>query len=141
MKQIITLALVALTLVTGLTEVSAQATYSKDQNNYFVLTRKVPQLKAILLAAHQLAKDDGEKFGVFHVVICGETVKELTNLEAMQSYLDLAQSEKVKILACGFSLKKFGVNATAIPKEMGVVDNGILYGFNLQKDGFLSITL
>jgi intracellular sulfur oxidation DsrE/DsrF family protein len=44
-------------------------------------------------------------------------------------------------LACGFSLKKFGVDASAIPKEMSVVDNGILYGFNLQKDGFLSITL
>lgn len=141
MKKILTLALVAMTFVTGLTEVSAQTTYNKEQNNYFVLTRKVPQLKAILLAADQLAKDDGTQFGEFHVVICGETVKELTNLETMQPYLDLAKSEKVKILACGFSLKKFGVDATKLPKEMSVVDNGILYGFNLQKDGFLSITL
>ncbi|MCB0373227.1 MAG: sulfur reduction protein DsrE [Muricauda sp.] len=130
-----------MTFVTGLTEISAQTTYNKDHNNYFVLTRKVPQLKAILLAADQLAKDDGTQFGEFHVVICGETVKELTNLETMQPYLDLAKSEKVKILACGFSLKKFGVDATKLPKEMSVVDNGILYGFNLQKDGFLSITL
>lgn len=141
MKHILTLALVAITFVTGLSEVSAQTTYNKDQNNYFVLTRKVPQLKAILLTADQLAKDDGEKFGEFHVVICGETVKDLTNLETMQPYLDLAKSEKVKILACGFSLKKFGVDATKLPQEMGVVANGILYGFNLQKDGFLSITL
>jgi intracellular sulfur oxidation DsrE/DsrF family protein len=141
MKKILTLALVAMTFVTGLAEISAQTTYNKEQNNYFVLTRKVPQLKAILLAADQLAKDDGTQFGEFHVVICGETVKELTNLETMQPYLDLAKSEKVKILACGFSLKKFGVDATKLPKEMSVVDNGILYGFNLQKDGFLSITL
>ena len=141
MKNILTLALMAVTFVTGLSEVNAQNTYQKDQNNYFVLTRKVPQLKAILLAADQLAEDDGAQFGEFHVVICGETVKELTNLETMQPYLDLAQSEKVKILACGFSLKKFGVDATKLPKEMSVVDNGILYGFNLQKDGFLSITL
>lgn len=141
MKRILTLALVAMTFVTGLTAVSAQTTYNKEQSNYFVLTRKVPQLKAILLAADQLAKDDGAQFGEFHVVICGETVKELTNLETMQPYLDLAKSEKVKILACGFSLKKFGVDATKLPKEMSVVDNGILYGFNLQKDGFLSITL
>lgn len=141
MKHLLTLAVLAITLFGGLTEVGAQTTYNKEQNNYFVLTRKIPQLKAILLAADELATADGDKFGEFHVVICGETVKELTDMEQMQPFLDLAQSEKIKLLACGFSLKKFGVDATKLPKEMGVVDNGILYGFNLQKDGFLSLTL
>ncbi|MDF0716303.1 sulfur reduction protein DsrE [Muricauda sp. 334s03] len=141
MKNIITLAIMAITLFGGITEVSAQSTYLKDKNNYFVLTRKIPQLKAILLAADELGTKDGSKFGEFHVVICGETVKELTNLETMQPFLDLAQSEKIKLLACGFSLKKFGVDANQLPKQMDVVANGILYGFNLQKDGFLSITL
>ena len=136
MKKIFMVTLVAITFLTGLSQVSAQTTYNKDQNNYIVLTRKIPQLKAILLAA-----DDGAKFGEFHVVICGETVKGLTDMKQMQPFLDLAKSEKVKLLACGFSLKKFGVDATKLPKEMGIVANGILYDFNLQKDGFLSITL
>jgi len=141
MKKLFTIAFMAITLLGGLTQVSAQSTYNKDQNNYIVLTRKIPQLKAILLAADQLAADDGAQFGEFHVVICGETVKGLTYMEQMQPFLDLAKSEKIKLLACGFSLKKFGVDATKLPKEMGVVANGILYNFNIQKDGFLSITL
>lgn len=141
MKHILTLALVAITFMAGLQEGSAQTTYNKEQKNYFVLTRNVPQLKAIILAADALATDDGEKFGEFHVVICGQTVSDLTNLETMQPYLDMAKNKNIKLLACGFSLKKFGVDATKLPKEMGVVENGILYGFNLQKDGFLSITL
>ncbi len=141
MKQLITLAVMAITLFGGLTEVSAQTTYNKEQNNYIVLTRKIPQLKAILSAADELATSDGDKFGEFHVVICGETVKGLTDMEQMQPFLDMAKSEKIKLFGCGFSLKKFGVDATKLPKEMGVVDNGILYNFNLQKDGFLSITL
>ncbi|MEC7262203.1 MAG: sulfur reduction protein DsrE [Bacteroidota bacterium] len=141
MKHILTMALVAMTFMTGLSQVSAQTTYNKEQHNYIVLTRKIPQLKAILLAADQLASDDGAKFGEFHVVICGQTVSDLTNLETMQPYLDMAKDKNIKLLACGFSLKKFGVDATKLPQEMGVVENGILYGFNLQKDGFLSITL
>nr|WP_297785834.1 sulfur reduction protein DsrE [uncultured Allomuricauda sp.] len=141
MKHVFTLALWAITLLGGLTEVSAQTTYNQEQNNYIVLTRKIPQLKAILLAAEELAAEDGAQFGEFHVVICGETVKGLTDIEQMQPFLDMAKSEKIKLLGCGFSLKKFGVDASKLPKEMDVVDNGILYNFKLQKDGFLSITL
>jgi len=141
MKKLFTVALVAMTFMTGLSQVSAQTTYNKEQHNYIVLTRKIPQLKAILLAADQLATNDGAQFGEFHVVICGQTVTDLTNLETMQPYLDMSKNKNIKLLACGFSLKKFGVDATKLPKEMGVVENGILYGFNLQKDGFLSITL
>ena len=48
MKKIFMVALVAITFLTGLSQVSAQTTYNKDQNNYIVLTRKIPQLKAIL---------------------------------------------------------------------------------------------
>ncbi|MHA7830727.1 MAG: sulfur reduction protein DsrE [Flagellimonas sp.] len=141
MKHVFTLALWAITLLGGLTEVSAQTTYNQEQHNYIVLTRKIPQLKAILLAAEELAAEDGDQFGEFHVVICGETVKGLTDIEQMQPFLDMAKSEKIKLLGCGFSLKKFGVDASKLPKEMDVVDNGILYNFKLQKDGFLSITL
>ena len=101
MKHILTMALVAMTFIAGLQEGKAQTTYNKEQNNYFVLTRNVPQLKAIILAADQLATDDREKFGEFHVVICGQTVSDLTNLETMQPYLDMAKNKNIK-----FALKK-----------------------------------
>lgn len=112
-----------------------------NKENYVVLTRKVPQLKPIIYAAKDLATQDVNTFGEFHVVICGKTILETKDHEQMKSYLDLAKNYNVKIFACGFSMKKFGVKASELPQEMEIVENGILYNFQLQKKGFKSITL
>ncbi len=119
----------------------AQNTFKKSQNNYFVLTRKVPQLKAIILAAQKLAVQDGKKFGEFRVVICGQAVKDLTDANKIDEFITLAQENHVQLYACGFSLNKFNVSEEEIPKQIQVVENGILYGFELQKSGFYSLTL
>lgn len=113
----------------------------QEKNNYVVLTKKVPQLKPIILSAQELAAEDGNSFGKFEVVICGKTVRELTNPEVMKEYLDQAEKAGVELVACGFSLKKFGVDRRNLPSQLRVVDNGILYNFQLQKKGYTSITL
>ena len=112
-----------------------------EPRTYFVLNRNLDQLKAISLAAGELSKADGDRFGSFQVVICGKTVQELTDAERMAPILELAAAKQVELVACGFSLKKFEVNRDDIPEVMTVVDNGILFGFELQKKGALSITL
>jgi len=109
--------------------------------NYVVLTRKVPQLKPIILAAEELAAQDGEKFGDFQVVVCGKAVQDLTNKETMNGFIEKAEKAGVIINACGFSLKKFGVDRTDLPTALRVVENGILHNFELQKKGYLSIEL
>lgn len=109
--------------------------------NYVVLTRKIPQLKPILLAAEELAVQDGEKFGDFQVVVCGKSVQELTNEETMSGFIEKAKKAGVTINACGFSLKKFGVDRSKLPESLRVVENGILHNFELQKKGYLSIEL
>ena len=114
---------------------------SEGSRNYFVLNRNLDQLKAISLAAGELAKADGDRFGSFQVVICGKPVQELTDAERMAPILELAAANGVQLVACGFSLKKFEVDASAIPSSFKVVDNGILFGFELQKEGAYSITL
>jgi intracellular sulfur oxidation DsrE/DsrF family protein len=43
--------------------------------------------------------------------------------------------------ACGLSLKKFGVDPASLPKLYHVVPNGLVFGFELQKEGYYSITL
>lgn len=125
------------------TSVQAQTTHEEhaDRINYIVLTRKVPQLKPILLAAEKLAAQDGDKFGDFQVVICGKTVQDLTNQETMDGYIQKAKNTGVTISACGFSLKKFGVDRSQLPGALRVVENGILHNFELQKKGYLSIEL
>ena len=122
--------------------VTAQAqTNPSEKSNYVVLTRNVPQLKPIILAAEELAVQDKKQFGDFQVVICGKTVQELTNQELMGNFLNQAEKAKVTINACGFSLKKFGVDPKNLPPGINIVENGILFNFELQKKGYLSIEL
>ncbi|MDT0686470.1 DsrE family protein [Autumnicola psychrophila] len=119
--------------------IQAQAQHEKE--NYVVLTKKIPQLEPIFLTAETLAEEDGKNFGKFEVIICGQTVKELTDKEMMQKYINKAKEHNVELVACGFSLNKFGVDRKDISPKFRVVENGILYNLQLQKKGYTSISL
>lgn len=120
---------------------NAQNTTDIKKNDYVVLTSKIPQLKPILLTAESLALEDGEDYGDFQIIICGKTVEDLKDKSKMNDLLHKAEAQNVKIMVCGFSLKKFNVEESELPKELEVVPNGILYNFQLQKKGYKSITL
>ncbi|QED36610.1 sulfur reduction protein DsrE [Antarcticibacterium arcticum] len=120
--------------------VNAQETIN-TQNNYVVLTKKVDQLKPIILTARSLKEEDGENFGDYQAIICGQDITLLTDKEKMKDFLTEAKEAGVKLIACGFSMKKFGVDAGEIPAEFEVVENGILYNFQLQKKGYYSLGL
>ena len=111
------------------------------KNNYVVLTNKIPQLQPIFLTAQALAEEDGKSFGDFQAIICGATVKDLTDIKAMEPFIETAEKAHVKVVVCGLSLKKFQVDPKDIPTEIEVVANGLLYNFQLQKKGYLSIEL
>ncbi|MDR6300893.1 DsrE family protein [Mesonia maritima] len=121
---------------------NAQENLSHEKStNYIVLTRKIPQLKPILITAEELKSENPSTFGKFEVVICGKTVKDLENPLAIESFLQQAEKLNVKIHACGFSLKKFKVDKTKLPAKLTIVENGILYNFKKQQEGYLSIEL
>lgn len=110
-------------------------------NNYIVITANIQQIKPIILAAKDLAKEDGKNFGEFEIIICGKAVVELTQNEKIAPFLEMAKKEGVKLVACGYSLNESKVNPNDLPKDVKVVDNGLLYDFQLQKKGYLSIEL
>jgi intracellular sulfur oxidation DsrE/DsrF family protein len=112
-----------------------------SQNNYVVLTKKVPQLQPIILTAEALKAEDGDAFGDFQVIICGQEIGDITDVEKMNDFIHKAEKAGVRIIACGFSLNKFKIDKTKIPNEIEVVENGILYNFQLQKKGYKSISL
>lgn len=138
-----TILLSIFTTIITLFTVSMNAQESMDikKNDYVVLTSKVPQLKPILLTAESLALEDAEHYGDFQIIICGKTVEDLKDKSIMHDFLHKAEAQNVKIVVCGFSLKKFHVEESELPKELEVVPNGILYNFQLQKKGYKSITL
>ncbi|NEN24267.1 sulfur reduction protein DsrE [Cryomorpha ignava] len=137
-KYIFSITLVALTMF-GASNVIAQQMESK--NNYVVLTKKVPQLKPIILTAEALKEEDGQSHGDFQVIICGKDIGEITETEKMQKFIEMAEKAGVELVACGFSLNKFKIDKTKVPKEMKIVENGILHNFQLQNKGYKSISL
>ncbi|PKQ46783.1 sulfur reduction protein DsrE [Confluentibacter flavum] len=121
--------------------IHAQDTNSSTINDYVVLTKTIEQLQPIILTAKALKQDEGVNFGKFEVIICGKQIGDITSPEKMGDFISKANAAGVQIIACGFSLNKFKVNKTKVPKEIITVENGILYNFQLQKKGYKSITL
>lgn len=119
----------------------AQVKVNSIKNNYVVLTKKVPQLQPIILTAEALKQEDGARYGDFQVIICGSEIGNITDVEKMSDFIRKAEEAGVQIVACGFSLNKFKVDKTKLPKEIMTVENGILYNFQLQKKGYKSISL
>lgn len=126
-----------LALFTG-NNVNAQ---QDSKQNYVVLTKKVPQLQPILLTAEKLKEEDGADFGNFEVIICGKEIGDISDPSKIGEFIAKAEKLGVQLVACGFSLNKFKVDKEDVPKEMKIVENGILYNFQLQKKGYLSLSL
>ena len=112
---------------------------NNNKNNYVVLTKNVAQLQPIILTAEALKAEEGNVFGDFQVVMCGKGIGDITDPQKMGKFIERAEKAGVQLVACGFSLSKFKVDKTKIPKEMKVVENGILYNFQLQKKGYKRI--
>lgn len=120
--------------------INAQA-FDNSKNNYVVLTNKIPQLQPIILTAEALKEEEGENFGDFQVIICGKEIGGVTDEKQIAKFIEKAEKAGVQLVACGFSLNKFKVDKTKVPEEMSIVENGILYNFQLQKKGYKSLSL
>ena len=131
-------ALLVLTLGTG--QLKAQ-TSTTDNSNYVVMSKNIKQLQPILMTATALAKEDGKAYGEFKVLFCGKTVTDIKANPDFQFLLKQAALQKIEVYVCGLSLKAFGVNPEELPQSLEVVDNAILYGFQLKKQGFISLTI
>lgn len=124
----------------GQTDIQAQHVDS-SKNNYVILTKKIPQLQPIILTAQALKAEEGSDFGDFKVIICGQNIGDITNPDKMKNFIEEAEKAGVEIIACGFSMNKFKVDKTKIPKKVTSVENGILYNLQLQKKGYKSLSI
>ena len=114
---------------------------AQTKNNYVVLSKNIQQLQPILQTATALQEEDGNKFGEFHVIFCGKTLQETQDNPEFTVLLKTAHKQAVKVFACGISLKKLNLNEKDLPTELKVTENGILYGFQLAKKGFLTLSI
>lgn len=140
MKTYIFSSLFLMLTMFGNSKLQAQQVDS-SKNNYVVLTTKVQQLQPIILTAEALEAEEGESFGDFQVIICGKDIGQITEPEIINAFIQKAEKAGVQIIACGFSLNKFKVDKTKVPANVNIVENGILYNFQLQKKGYKSLSL
>ncbi|WP_405572481.1 sulfur reduction protein DsrE [Winogradskyella sp. Asnod2-B02-A] len=133
----------ALLLFTFFTSAHMQAQHSQknEKNNYVVLTKKIPQLQPIILTAEALKAEEGKDFGNFEVIICGQNIGDITDSEKINKFIEKAKKAGVQIVACGFSLDKFKIDRASVPDDIKIVENGILYNFQLQKQDYKNLSL
>lgn len=139
MKKIAQITIALALLLTGL-YAQAQSQVSNSKHNYIVMTKQIPQLEIILLTAEELEQKEGDT-GDFQALICGKEVTELTDQQKMAPYIKRAKEAGVSLVVCGFSLNMFNVDRNRLPKEMTVVDNGLFHVLELQKKGYISVSL
>ncbi len=136
-----TLIINSITIIFVLISLQTQAQSKSTTDNYVVLTKKVQQLKPIILSAQELQNENKNQFGEFAVIFCGKEIGDITDPEKIDPFIEMAKTANVRIVACGFSLSKFKVDKSKVPEENEIVENGILYNFQLQKKGYFSISL
>src|SRR5690606_24524768 len=115
--------------------------FNPKKNNYLILSKNIQQLKPVLLTANELRKEDGKKYGSFYVIMCGKTVSDIPNNTDFNQLLKQVKDQNVKVFICGISLNTFHVNRAQLPEGVELMENGILYGFQLTKKGFITLTI
>lgn len=108
------------------------------EHSYAMLIRNMNHLNAALKTAGMLKKDGGNGIDHFEVVICGKSVTQLNDHAGL---IDDAVQAGITLTACGMSLNKFSVSEDELPQGVGVVPNGLIRIFHLQKKGYQTVTL
>ncbi|AUC84010.1 sulfur reduction protein DsrE [Polaribacter sp. ALD11] len=140
MKNSILIITTLFLLLFGTTQLVAQ-NFNLKKNNYLVLSKNIQQLKPVMLAAKSLEIEEDKKYGDFYIILCGKTVNNIPNNPDFRALLNEATKQNIKVFACGISLQKFNISQDQLPKNIKITENGILYGLQLTKKGFTSITI
>ena len=125
----------------GMATSNLKAQTQLEKNKYAVLSKNIQQLPAILQTATALENVDGELFGEFQVIFCGKTLLNIPQNQEFIALLKTAKKQGVKIFACGISLTKFNLSKKDVPPGLPITENGILHAFQLQKQGFLTLSI
>lgn len=110
----------------------------KQGNNYALLVRNFNHLRAAVKTVVMITADNPNAVNKFEVVICG---RNITNINEYTSLVNRAQNKGITLTACGMSMNKFSMDKSDLPKDVGVVENGLIRIFELQDKGYKTITL
>ena len=116
--------------------IAAAETAEVKKKDYLTLTSNVQQIRAIAHAVSLMQQDEKYQFNSMEVVICGQTVTELTKPEVMEPILQAIADANLQVKACGFSVNGQKVDRSELPRQIEVVENGIAYALSKQLAGY-----
>ena len=113
-------------------------------DNLVFLLRQPEHITQALKTIDQLktgaVKSNSIKTGKVAIIVCGEAVKNFAGTTDNEM-LEEAKRLGVTLYGCGLSLKKFEIKKEDLMPGMQYVENGFVKGFELQKQGYLSVEL
>lgn len=112
----------------------------RKNGKYALLVMKAQHLKAAIQTGIELKTQNP---GIdFQILSCGELVKEISLDQELQSLVKKAVNQHgLKILVCGLSITQFKVDKSLLPIETPTTENGLIYMFGLQEQGYMTIIL
>lgn len=81
---------------------------------------------------------EGRTVEHFEVVLCG---KKITQINKNRDLIKKAQKTGITVTACGMSMNKFSMTKSDLPDSVRVVKNGLIRIYDLQEQGYKTITL
>lgn len=139
---LVTLSIVSATFISvqAQSPVSEKTTAMQTDNpnpNYALLVRNYNHLKAAIKTVDMLTKE-GRTVEHFEVVLCG---KKITQINKNRDLIKKAQKTGITVTACGMSMNKFSMTKSDLPDSVRVVKNGLIRIYDLQEQGYKTITL
>lgn len=112
--------------------------YADSGKNYAMLIRNINHLNAAIKTVNMLTEKNREAVDQFEVVICGKTV---TKLKTNADLINKAKQSGITLSVCGMSMNKFSITKEDLSNQVGIVPNGLIRIFELQEQGYYTITL
>lgn len=106
-----------------------------------MLVQKEQHLRIALRTAKEMLHGTRFAAQAVEVVVCGEASSSLVEGEPLEAELRAARDAGVRIVACGISLERSGIDPETVSRAVEVVDNGLLEVFHRQSEGYLSVEL
>lgn len=137
------LRLLFIPLLTVLLSAAAFAQTNTKNDNLLFLLRQPEHISQAIKTIGSLYNKGGGTLhpGKTEIIVCGETVKQLTTDEGSVWVEQLKNFKDVKLVACGLSLNKFNLDRKDLLPGISYTENGFIRAFELQKQGYLSVEL
>ena len=98
-------------------------------------------LKASVYTAETITPNSAYNRGSFVVMACGKSVEAFVKGSSMAQEFEQGRAAGVTYKVCGLSLKQFSIDPETLADGVEVVPNGLIYMFDLQQQGYITVEL